>query len=88
MENDKFKHHLKLQIIESLNLNPLTPEDIKDDQPLFGEGLGLDSIDSLELIILLKKEYGIEIKDPKYGRKILSDVNTMAEYIGNNKTKG
>ena len=50
-------------------------------EPLFGDGLGLDSIDSLELIVLLKKEYGIDIRDPREGRKVLVDVATMAEYI-------
>ena len=81
MEKEALKYQLKKQIIESLNLTPLTPEEIKDDDPLFGEGLGLDSIDSLELIVLLKKEYGISIKDPKDGRKILVDVNSMVDYI-------
>jgi len=75
------------QIIEFLNLTPLTPEEIKDEEPLFGDGLGLDSIDSLELIVLLKKEYGIDIRDPKEGRKILTDVNTMVDYIIQNRTK-
>jgi len=81
VEKEALKYQLKKQIIEFLNLTPLTPEEIKDDDPLFGEGLGLDSIDSLELIVLLKKEYGISIKDPKDGRKILVDVNTMVDYI-------
>ncbi len=81
MEKEALKYQLKKQIIEFLNLTPLTPEEIKDDDPLFGEGLGLDSIDSLELIVLLKKEYGISIKDPKDGRKVLVDVNTMVDYI-------
>jgi acyl carrier protein len=81
VEKEALKYSLKKQIIEFLNLTPLTPEEIKDDDPLFGEGLGLDSIDSLELIVLLKKEYGISIKDPKDGRKILVDVNTMVDYI-------
>ncbi|GAB3910799.1 phosphopantetheine-binding protein [Mucilaginibacter boryungensis] len=81
MEKEELKQQLKVQIIQFLNLTELTPEDIKDDEPLFGDGLGLDSIDSLELIVLLKKEYGINIQDPKEGRKILVDVNTMADYI-------
>ena len=63
------------------------PEDIKDNEPLFGEGLGLDSIDSLELIVLLEREYGIKITDPKEGRKILVDVNTMVDYIEQHRTK-
>ena len=87
MEKEALKQQLKVQIIQFLNLTELTPEDIKDDEPLFGDGLGLDSIDSLELIVLLKKEYGINIQDPKEGRKILVDVNTMADYIGVHSTK-
>jgi len=81
METTELKEKLKKQIIQFLNLTDLTPEDIKDDEPLFGDGLGLDSIDSLELIVLLKKEYGITIKDPREGRKVLVDVNSMAAYI-------
>ena len=66
----------------------MVPDDIKDEEPLFGDnGLGLDSIDSLELIVLLHREYGIAIKDPKEGRKVLIDINTMVTYIENNRTK-
>jgi acyl carrier protein len=87
METAELKQSLKQQIIEFLNLTSTTPADIKDDEPLFGEGLGLDSIDSLELIVLLNREYGIIIKDPKEGRKILVDINTMVAYIEKNRTK-
>jgi acyl carrier protein len=89
METAQLKQQLKGQIIAFLNLTSLTPEQIKDDQPLFGdgEGLGLDSIDSLELIVLLNREFGIVIKDPKEGRKVLVDVNTMVAYIEKNRTK-
>jgi acyl carrier protein len=87
MEKEALKEQLKSQIIKFLNLTDLTPADIKDDEPLFGDGLGLDSIDSLELIVLLKKEYGISIKDPKDGRKVLVDVNSMADYILEHSTK-
>ena len=87
MERTELKIQLKKQIIQFLNLTNLTPEDIKDDEPLFGEGLGLDSIDSIELIVLLSREYGIEIKDPKEGRKILTDINTMVDYIHQHRTK-
>jgi acyl carrier protein len=89
METAQLRQRLKEQIIEFLNLTSLTPDKIKDDQPLFGdgEGLGLDSIDSLELIVLLNREFGIVIKDPKEGRKILVDVNTMVAYIEKNRTK-
>ena len=87
METAALKQKLKEQIIEFLNLTDLKPEDIKDDEELFGGGLGLDSIDSLELIVLLNREYGITIKDPKEGRKVLVDVNTMIEYIQQHRTK-
>ena len=87
METTELKHQLKEQIIKFLNLISVTPDDIKDDEPLFGEGLGLDSIDSLELIVLLDREYGIKITDPKDGRKILVDINTMVAYIEKNRTK-
>jgi acyl carrier protein len=87
MESTQFKTQLKKQIVEFLNLLSVNPEDIKDDEPLFGEGLGLDSIDSIELIVLLNREYGIVIEDPKEGRKILVDINTMADYIEKNRTK-
>lgn len=87
METAALKQQLKVQIIEFLNLVTVKPEDIKDDEPLFGEGLGLDSIDSIELIVLLGREYGIDIKDPKEGRKVLVDINTMAAYIEEHRTK-
>ncbi len=87
METTELKEQLKKQIIEFLNLISVKPEDIKDDEPLFGEGLGLDSIDSIELIVLLGREYGIDIKDPKEGRKVLTNINTMAAYIEKHRTK-
>lgn len=87
METAELKQQLKKQIVEFLNLLSVNPDDIKDDQPLFGEGLGLDSIDSIELIVLLSREYGVVIEDPKEGRKILTNVNTIADYIEKNRTK-
>ena len=79
----EFKEHL----IKYLNLLDTKPEDIKDDEPLFGGDLGLDSIDSVELIVLLDREYGIKIKNPTEGRQILVDVNTIVNYIVANRTK-
>jgi acyl carrier protein len=87
METAELKQQVKEQIIQFLNLTTLKAEEIKDDEPLFGEGLGLDSIDSIELIVLLSREYGITIQDPKEGRKILTDINTMVSYIEKNRTK-
>ena len=72
---------LKKQIIEALNLKHLKPDDIGDDQALFVEGLGLDSIDALELIVLLQQKYNIKIENPQEGPKIFRSVKTMAEYI-------
>jgi len=78
---EDLKTTLKQQIIESLNLQGMKPEDIDDNAPLFGEGLGLDSIDSLELMVLLERNYGIKIEDAREGRKVLTSVQSMAEYI-------
>ena len=76
---------LKKEVIEQLNLEDISPDDINPDSPLFGEGLGRDSIDALELIVLLEKNYGIKIEDPKDGKKIFHSIRTMAEYITENK---
>lgn len=76
---------LKGEIIEQLNLEDIKKEDIDIDAPLFGEGLGLDSIDALELIVLLEKNYGIKIANPADGKKIFQSVRTMAQYIQDNK---
>ncbi len=84
---DKLILELKNKIIEVLNLEEVTPEDINDDDPLFGTGLGLDSIDALELIVLLDKHYGIRLDDPKKGKEIFTSVRTMAEYISTHRTK-
>lgn len=78
---------LKQQIIEALNLEDMSPEDIQDDAPLFGEGLGLDSIDALELFVMLDKQYGIKLQNKEEGKKVFRSVNTMAEYIQANRTK-
>lgn len=81
METSDLKQELKENIIKFLNLT-ITPAEIKDDTGFFGEeGLGLDSIDSLELIVMMDRQYGIKINDPKEGRKALVDINTMANYV-------
>ncbi|WP_136668240.1 phosphopantetheine-binding protein [Flavobacterium sp. H122] len=84
---DALKHELKSKIIEVLNLEDIAVEDINDNDALFGDGLGLDSIDALELIVLLDKEYGIKLTDPKEGKTIFQSVETMAAYISANRTK-
>ena len=87
MEREQVKTELKQHIIKYLNLLEKTPADIIDDQPLFGDGLGLDSIDSIELVVLLEREYGIKINDPKDGRKIFTSIDTMVDYVIANRTK-
>jgi acyl carrier protein len=76
---------LKRQIIEALNLKHLKPEDIGNDQPLFVEGLGLDSIDALELIVLLQQQYSVKLENPQEGPTVFRSVRTMAEFITNAK---
>lgn len=76
---------LKKQIIEALNLKHLKPEDIGNDQPLFVEGLGLDSIDALELIVLLQQQYAVKLENPQEGPMVFRSVRTMAEFIQNAK---
>lgn len=78
---DKLMSDLKSQIIAQLNLQDVKPEDIGDDQPLFVEGLGLDSIDALELIVLLQQQYQIKLSNSDEGPKVFRTVRTMAEYI-------
>jgi len=80
------KLKLKEQLIEHLNLEDFTVKDIADDLPLFGDGLGLDSIDALEIIVMLDKNFNIKISNPEEGAKIFQSVNTIAEYIENNKS--
>ncbi len=76
---------LKTEIIEVLNLSELTPESIDENAPLFVEGLGLDSIDALELIVLLEKNYGLKLGTAEEGKKVLRSVRSMAEFIRENK---
>ena len=82
----ELKIKLKKKLIEHLNLEDLNQDDIKDDTPLFGDGLGLDSIDALEIIVMLDKKFNIKISNPEDGAKIFQSVNTIAEYIENNKS--
>ena len=78
---------LKEEIIEVLNLEDVKPADIDENAPLFGEGLGLVSIDALELIVLMEKNYGIKLQDPSQGKDIFKSVKVLAEYIAANRTK-
>jgi len=84
---EDLKYELKKQIIEELKLEDIKPGDIEDDAPLIGDGLGLDSIDALELVVLLEKYHGVKIMDEEVGKKVLASVNTMAEFIVEEKAK-
>ena len=78
---------LKEEIIEALNLEEMTPEDIDENDALFGDGLGLDSIDALELIVLLDKKYGIKLANPAEGKAIFKSIATVADYVSKNRKK-
>ena len=77
------KIKLKEQLIEHLNLEEFSVKDIADDLPLFRDGLGLDSIDALEIIVMLDKKFDVKISNPEEGAKIFQSVNTIAEFIEN-----
>lgn len=72
---------LKMILVKELNLEEITPQDIDDNAPLFGEGLGLDSLDAVELVVILQKHFGVEIKDMEEGRSAFQSVNALAAYI-------
>ena len=78
---------LKEQIIDALNLEEITPEDIDNNEPLFGAGLGLDSIDALELIVILDRHYGIKLANPAECKEIFKSVSSIADYVAKNRTK-
>lgn len=75
------KERLKKILVEELNLEDVTPEEIEDDTPLFGEGLGLDSLDAVELVVLLEKHFGVEVKNLDEGRAAFQTIESLAAYI-------
>lgn len=88
MEEQILVEELKEKIIEALNLEEMTPADIDAEAPLFGDGgLGLDSIDALELIVLIEKNYGIKLASPAEGKAIFKSIATIADFVSKNRKK-
>lgn len=79
---EDLKKQIKEIIVRDLKLQGITPEEIKDDAPLFEEGLGLDSLDAVELVVLVQKHFGVQIEDMDEGQAAFKSVNTLAEFIG------
>jgi acyl carrier protein len=85
---DEIKEELKKLFVENLSLEELKPADIKDDMELFGEtGIGLDSLDGVEIVVLLRRQYGLDVKAMQKGRDIFRSINTLAPYVLANATK-
>jgi acyl carrier protein len=76
---------LKELLVSNLNIEGVTPDQIKDDDALFGEGLGLDSLDAVEIVVILQRHFGVEVKDMEKGREIFRSVNTLANYVYDTK---
>ena len=87
MELPEIRKKLKELLVENLSLEDVSPEEIKDDEILFGEGIGLDSLDAVEIVVLLQRNFGLEVKDMKEGQKIFYSIDTLANYVYENKDK-
>lgn len=83
----EIRQELKKYLIEHLSLEDIEPEDIKDDEPLFDEGLALDSLDAVEIVVILQRYYGISVKDADMGREVFETINTLTEYIYNHTSE-
>ena len=81
----ELRQKIKELIVSSLRLEGVEPSSIADDSPLFGAGLGLDSIDALELVVALEQGFGIKIADGEVGKEAFASVNTLAEFVANKK---
>ena len=86
MDRESLKSELKHLVIETLHLEEIQPDEIKDSEPLFGEGLGLDSIDALELVVALEKSYDVIIEDEEVGKKAFASIEALADFVLEKKT--
>ena len=80
----EIREQLKKLLVENLALEDINPEDIKDDDILFGDGLGLDSLDAVEIVVILQRNFGLEIQDMEQGQKIFYSIETLANYVYEN----
>jgi len=83
--SEELIYEVKKLIIDSLRIEGMTPEEIETDAPLFGEGLGLDSIDALQLVVAMEKDYGVVVPDAQVGAVVFQSVRSMSQYIAENR---
>ena len=86
-ELEAIRKKLKELLVSGLSLEDIKPEEIKDDEILFGEGLGLDSLDAVEIVVILQRNFGLEVKDMNQGKKIFQSLDTLANYVYENTKK-
>ncbi len=84
MNINELKQELKAKLIDSLSLDDVNVEDISNEEPLFGDGLGLDSLDAVEIVVMLQRNYNIEVKDMEKGRTVFYSIDTLVKFIQEN----